>query len=101
MRIALLGSGNVATHLGRALAIAGEEIIQVWSRNQANAESLARELHAVAVSDPSGITTEADLYILSVNDDAILSVASRLPVHDRIVVHTSGSTGMEVLQHAS
>lgn len=101
MRIALLGSGNVATHLGRALYAAGEEIVQVWSRNPAHAEVLARELHAPAVSDPGAVTTEADLYIVSVNDDAIVSVASRLPVHDRLVVHTSGSTGMDVLRDAS
>lgn len=101
MRIALLGSGNVATHLGRALYAAGEEIVQVWSRNSAHAEVLARELHAAAVSDPGAITAEADLYIVSVNDDAIVSVASRLPVDDRLVVHTSGSTGMDVLRDAS
>jgi predicted short-subunit dehydrogenase-like oxidoreductase (DUF2520 family) len=101
MRIALLGSGNVATHLGRALRDAGEEIVQVWSRNPENAAALAMELNAGAVNDPDLVTTEADLYILAVNDDAILTVVSMLPVHDRLVVHTSGSTGMEVLRNAS
>lgn len=66
-----------------------------------HAAALAGELSAEAVNDPARITAGADLYILAVNDDAILTVASQLPVHDRLVVHTSGSTGMEVLQHAS
>ncbi|HEY1025250.1 MAG TPA: Rossmann-like and DUF2520 domain-containing protein [Sphingobacteriaceae bacterium] len=102
MKIALLGSGNVATHLGRALKTAGEEIIQVWSRSMVNASALAVELAAVATDDLSGIRRDADLYIISVNDDAIESVASQMPdVAGRLVVHTSGSTGMEVLGDAS
>lgn len=101
MRIALIGSGNVATQLGRALKAAGEEIIQVWSRSMEHASALATELEVPAVSSYSAITPKADLYIISVNDDAISSVASQLPVRDKILVHTSGSTGMEILKGCS
>jgi predicted short-subunit dehydrogenase-like oxidoreductase (DUF2520 family) len=101
MRIALLGSGNVATHLGHALKKAGEDIVQVYSRNAAHASALAGKLNASAVNDPAQVTSEADIYIIAVNDDAILSVASLLPRHNGLVVHTSGSTDMEVLQNTS
>ena len=32
MEIVLLGSGNIATHLGKAFKMAGQNIVQVWSR---------------------------------------------------------------------
>lgn len=101
MRITLIGSGNVATQLGRALQGAGENIIQVWSRSIDNASALARELQATPVADLSDLAPDADLYIISVNDDAISSVASSLRVDNRLVVHTSGSTAMEALGQVS
>ena len=97
MKIALIGSGKVATQLGRALKAAGEDIMQVWSRSMEHASALATELQVPGVSLFSEITPDADLYIISVNDDAIRSVASQLPVRDKLIVHTSGTTGMDVL----
>ncbi|HEY0898375.1 MAG TPA: DUF2520 domain-containing protein, partial [Sphingobacteriaceae bacterium] len=101
MKIALIGSGKVATQLGRALKAAGEDIIQVWSRSMEHASALATELQIPGVSLYSEITPDADLYIISVNDDAIHSVASQLPVRDKLIVHTSGTTGMDVLENYS
>ena len=44
MNIVLLGSGNVATQLGRAFKMAGQNIVQVWSRNIDHARELADNL---------------------------------------------------------
>ena len=101
MKIVLLGSGNVATQLGQALLGAGHEIIQVWSRNIAHAEELANSLNAGAITDLQKINLEAGLYILAVNDDAIAQVSAQLPLSDRLIVHTSGSTEMDVLSGSS
>ena len=101
MRIVLIGSGNVATHLGHALKKAGENIIQVWSRSMENASALAFSIDAEPVDDLEQIDSTADLYIISVIDDAIAQVSAKLPVQDKVVVHTSGSTGMEVLNGVS
>lgn len=100
MKIVLLGSGRVATQLGLALQQAGEEILQVFSPTQAHASALAEKLGALAVSQLSAIRTDADLYIISVKDDAISDLAASLKVNG-IVVHTSGSTTMDVLSPAS
>lgn len=104
MKIALIGAGNVATHLGRKLFGVGEELTQVFSRNWLKAKQLADELGAVPVVDLAEITASADLYLIAVHDDAIGEVAARLAengVVDRLVVHTSGATPMQLFSEAA
>ena len=43
-KIVLVGAGNVATHLGRALREAGHDILQVYSRTEESARPLAQAL---------------------------------------------------------
>ncbi|MEJ7778159.1 MAG: DUF2520 domain-containing protein [Daejeonella sp.] len=101
MNIVLLGSGNVATHLGRAFKMAGQTIVQVWSRDIDHARALADTLAAEAISAIDDVSPSADLYIISVKDEAIRPLAARLKVGDKLIVHTSGSTGLEALEGAS
>ena len=56
VRIVLLGSGNVATHLAKVLA---PNIVQIWSRNPRHAETLAHDIGAEAVENINDITLEA------------------------------------------
>jgi len=101
MNIVLLGSGNVATHLGRAFKMAGQTIVQVWSRDIDHARELADTLAAEAISEIDDVSASADLYIISVKDEAIKPLAAKLKVGDKLIVHTSGSTGLEVLDGVS
>lgn len=101
MNIILLGSGNVATHLGQALKTAGHNILQVWSRNNYNATILANQLAAEPLSSISSLNPTADLYIIAVKDDAIHEVAGALSCRGQLVVHTSGSTDLSVLEGVS
>lgn len=95
--ITLIGSGNAATALGRALYRAGHQIVQVWSLSAANARRLASELNAAATSDLASVTSDADVYILSVKDDAIEATAQALPLSGKILAHTSGIKSKELL----
>ncbi|WP_129714508.1 Rossmann-like and DUF2520 domain-containing protein [Pedobacter sp. SYP-B3415] len=97
MEVVIAGSGNVATHLARALYEAGIRIRQIWSPTQLHAEELARTVDAEAVSAPADIDRAADLYILAVKDEAIETAAAALAGINAIVVHTSGTTLMNVL----
>jgi predicted short-subunit dehydrogenase-like oxidoreductase (DUF2520 family) len=101
MNIVLVGSGNVATQLGRAFKMAGQDIVQVWSRNIDHARELADTLASEAISDLFDVDRNADLYIISVKDEAIKQLAQELKVGDKLIVHTSGSTGIDVLEGAS
>lgn len=101
MNIILLGSGNVATHLGQALKKAGHNIFQVWSKNQVNAKKLANKLGTEVAPQLSLVNLSADIYILAVKDDAIREVAEALPIHHQLLVHTSGSTDLAILKGIS
>lgn len=101
MNITGIGSGNVATHLLSALHAAGHRILQVYSPQAAHAQVLASKLAAEAISDPRQITLDADIYIISVKDDAVKEVAASLSVPGRIVVHTSGGLSLNELSACS
>ncbi|MCE9539162.1 MAG: DUF2520 domain-containing protein, partial [Bacteroidetes bacterium] len=47
------------------------------------------------------IDTTADIYIIAVNDDAIIEVTKLLRLKNKIVVHTSGSVEMNILKPIS
>lgn len=100
-KISLLGAGNVATHLGQALKVAGYEIIQVWSRSKSSAEVLANTLGSEPITDLSSLSNAADIYILSVVDDAMPELICHFPYQDKVLCHTAGSVSMEVLEGSS
>lgn len=94
MRITLIGSGNVATHLGAAFKNAGHRIVQVYSRDLQHAALLAYHVGANATDNLDQISAETDLIILSIKDDAIPAVVPRLSGLCRQIVHTSGAVSL-------
>ena len=92
----MLGSGNVATHLGRALKQAGHEIVEVWSRTPANAETLATALSTRHSEELRFLSPNAEVYIISVNDDSIREVIAKFPFQDKILIHTSGTSELNI-----
>ncbi len=98
MDIVLLGSGNVATHFGKALSNAGHRIVQVYSRTNVHAAVLADAVNACAIDDLADIDLTADAYLIAVKDDAIGQVAAELPSTLKgVVAHTAGSVDIAVL----
>ncbi len=93
--IVLIGAGNVATHLGLAIQKTGRRIIQVYSRTEENARLLSEKLYADFSADLNNIHPGADLYIISVTDDAIAEIAGSIRLKGSMIVHTSGSVSME------
>ena len=91
--IILIGSGNVATHLGIALKKRDYNIVQVYSRSIDNAKELAQKLNADFTNDFTQLK-DANLIIVSVNDDVISEVLSKLK--NTAIVHTSGSIGVNI-----
>lgn len=97
-KIVILGAGNVATHMFRALLHVCD-VVQVWSRNIAHAELLTAKAQSStqAISNLANIVTDADYYIIAVPDNAIAGVAQQLPKVAGIVAHTSGSVDMQAI----
>jgi predicted short-subunit dehydrogenase-like oxidoreductase (DUF2520 family) len=99
-KIVFIGAGNVATCLAKALSKKAE-IIQVYSKTKASAQKLGNILGCSFTRDLKKINSDADAYIVAVKDDAIENVVSHLQLKDKLVVHTSGSVGIESLRKAS
>lgn len=98
--MAFIGAGNVATHLAKAFFELGIPIGQVYSRSIVHARQLAAQVNATPITTLSALTlTSVDLIVISVKDDAIEAVAQLIPPSSAIVVHTSGTKGMDVLAH--
>jgi predicted short-subunit dehydrogenase-like oxidoreductase (DUF2520 family) len=97
MRIVLLGTGNLATRLGIALHARNAEIVQVYGRTASKASHLTKLLGCAHTSSGRKINAEADIYVLTVSDEAIKEVLSGLSINNQLVVHTAGSVSMDVL----
>lgn len=100
IRIVGIGSGNVATHIFRGLAIAGVDVVQVYSRNHRSAEQLASLCQAQPITQLSEIDTGADVYIIAIVDDAVKEFANQLITHlpdQALIAHTTGSIEMQVI----
>ncbi|HEY4154647.1 MAG TPA: Rossmann-like and DUF2520 domain-containing protein, partial [Puia sp.] len=101
MDIIIIGSGNVATRLGRKFREAGHRILQVFSRNPSHAVLLAEILNATPISALSEMKTGADLILLAISDNAYPEFVHELSPTGSFVVHTAGSVPMEVLKNTS
>ena len=99
MKIVLIGAGNLATHLGKALHAAGHDMIQVFSRTMQSAEALASLLDAEPLTDMAQVRDDADVYIFSVKDSALEQLISQLCGGEKkVFLHTAGSMPMSVFR---
>lgn len=95
IKVVLIGSGNVAQHLIQVLLQTKEvSLVQAFARNSSHLLHLLPD--DKIITDYQKIT-EADLYIISVSDNAISEVSEHLPFKNRLVVHTSGSSKLSIL----
>lgn len=98
MDIVIIGSGNVAAVLGRKFKAAGHTILQIYSRNASAASELAYEWDSESTNYISLINKNADVYLVTVNDDAIATVAKELLLPGKVVAHTAASVPKEILK---
>lgn len=96
MKVVLIGSGNVATHIATALKAVNVDVAQVWSYHYQNAILLADKVNTIAIKDLSEIDLDADICLISVKDDEITNVCSQLRSFKGVIAHTSGSVALNV-----
>lgn len=99
MKVVILGAGNLATNLAHALYKAHHSITQVYSRTEESAQILAKQVGAAAINDVSLLSSDADMYLVSVSDSALSDVLQRAVKgrEDAFFVHTAGSMPMDVI----
>ncbi|WP_163406966.1 Rossmann-like and DUF2520 domain-containing protein [Flavobacterium ajazii] len=95
IQICIIGSGNVAQHLIKAFSKSEKaEIVQVFSRKK---ESLTHLVDSDKIVTDLSDLKKADLYIISITDDAISEISKQLPFENQLVVHTSGTSSIDFL----
>ena len=101
MRVVIIGSGNVATVLGRLLKRKGHEIVQVISRNGDHAKILADELQCPFSDNNNAVDMDAGVYLVAVNDGALYELNNSFHLGRKLIVHTAGSVPKDILQNIS
>jgi predicted short-subunit dehydrogenase-like oxidoreductase (DUF2520 family) len=103
LNVSFIGSGNLAWHLAPALDNAGLIVKEVYSRNPKHAEALTERLYQAEVKATLDFSTsDSTIFIICVSDDAIRSVATEIILpDDAILIHTSGSQPLDILQYAA
>lgn len=95
--IVIIGTGNVATHLGKAFVKAGVTINAIVARKMSAATELAEKLGNVPTFILGTELPEADAYFIAVKDDAISEVALAIATKNRLLIHCSGATESDIL----
>ena len=101
MQIVIMGSGNVATVLGRLCKQNGHQVIQIISRQVAHAKLLADELNCAYADYNDTMNPNADLYIVAVADTALNDLNKNIDLKNKLILHTAGSVSKEVLKKIS
>jgi predicted short-subunit dehydrogenase-like oxidoreductase (DUF2520 family) len=102
-KIAILGAGNVAWHLAPALEEAGHQITEVYARDIQRARLITERVYSAEPKDDLDFTdSQAQIFIIAVKDDAIPEVADSVILpEESILVHTSGSMPLDILDYSS
>ena len=93
--IAVVGAGNVGTHLAENLFANGITILSVSARSADSAGTLADKVHADVVMDLQKLPG-ADLVLVCVEDAQIIPVLEQIPA-GMPVAYTSGSVDLQSL----
>lgn len=98
--LGVVGTGKVGQTLARVWKQAGYHIAAVYNRTSSKAEVLANQTGAICVTSPLDVITQSNLVLLTVPDDAIADVVSKLVAANwagKGIVHVSGAHDLTVL----
>ncbi|MQA94457.1 MAG: DUF2520 domain-containing protein [Streptosporangiales bacterium] len=106
LRVGVVGAGRVGATLGAALSQAGHTVVAASGVSDASRERIAERLPTAQVLPERGVVEAADLVLLTVPDDALSPlidglVATEVKLEGRLLAHTSGRHGTEVLEPAT
>ena len=101
LNFCFIGAGNLATHLAESFKKNGFNILQIYSRTEKSAKTLAETLNSVYTTEAKEITQKADVYFIALKDSAFDEVLSKINLENKILVHCSGSLPISILEKYS
>lgn len=97
-KVVIVGSGNLAEALARAVAESDLELVQIFARNAERAHAIGELTGAGWTTDPGTLSREADIYLVAVSDRAVAQVTASLPIPEgAAVAHTAGSVPLTAI----
>lgn len=91
----LIGAGNLASHIYRAFKNSEKlRFVQVYNRSLEHIDFVDS---STAITNNLNEIAEADIYFLCISDGAIAKVSKALPFTNRLTVHCSGGSAMNIL----
>ncbi len=97
-KVVIIGAGNLATQLALSLKRTDVTLIQIYSRTEISAKALSELCQSSYTTDITKISTEADIYIYAVKDDALPKIIAQMPVTKGLHIHTAGSVDITVFE---
>lgn len=102
MKVVIIGSGNVASVLARMVTDNHHELLMFVGRNEEELKKISKKFHTNYTTSFNEINQTADMYIVSVSDNALTEVVEKIKIpEDKIIVHTTGSASIDVLKNVS
>src|SRR4051794_8753819 len=84
--LAFIGAGKVAATLARLWFARGYRVTTIYSLTYSHAEALAQKVDAQAVDSPGKLS--ADLVVIAVPDDVIVTLVEQAEFAARAAIHT-------------
>ncbi|TAH17964.1 MAG: DUF2520 domain-containing protein [Cytophagales bacterium] len=102
-KIALIGAGNVSSHLASIFTKKGHTITEIYSRKLQNAAALASSFAGVVPTDRLDFSeSKAEFFLVSVTDNALENVLNQLvTLPNAIIAHTSGSHPLSIIPQST
>ncbi len=100
--VSFIGAGNLAWHLAPALDNVGFVVTEVYSRTRSHARALTQRLYQAELKASLDFSTsKSTVFFIATSDDALEEIAQEIILPDNaILVHTSGSQPLSILQFA-
>jgi len=98
LKVFIIGSGNVASHLSKALKANGISVSGIFSRNENDGRTIAYKIDTQWYGKLKSIPKDSNIYLICVSDGAIQEIVSQLPKSikkSKIIAHTSGSISIK------
>ena len=95
MRISIIGAGNVGLNMFETLRKKKDvKLVSLFNRS---IEKILHYRKKVFITNNINEIKKSDIYIISTKDDSIKKISEKIIGRDGLIVHTSGSTEMEIL----
>lgn len=98
MKTVLMGTGNIAWHLGQRLHGSGTPIHALYGRDPEKARQLAEAWQTTACSSWDALPDDGDVYLFALSDSAYTEVLREFPYRNRLMVHTSGTLPLSLFE---